>query len=111
LQQVKEPVVIIEAGSDRLYPPEGHARPYLERLPAPPLALRLDEADHFSLFALCSRESLANLAEICGRLKGEARSALARRRDHLLVNFFQSAVGMPLPPEKPAGYVAIPREP
>jgi predicted dienelactone hydrolase len=111
LQGVTEPVVIIEAGKDRLYPPEGHTRPYLERLPAPPLAMRLDEADHFSLFARCSRESKANLAGICGRLKGEARKAEARRRDHFLVTFFQSALGMPLPPEKPAGFVAVPREP
>lgn len=108
LQPVRMPVAMIEAGKDSLYPPEMHAQPYYAWLPAPPLVLRLASSNHFALFALCSKESMANLGELCGNLSGEERDKVALQRNHFLLNFFQSSLGMPLTPVRPPGYAPVP---
>lgn len=108
LASIKVPVAIVEAGQDGLYPPERHVQPYYTGFPARPLALRIEGADHFSLFALCSRNTLNTLGEACGRLTGEGRQEVARKRDMFLVSFFQSVLGRPLSPASPSGLVALP---
>lgn len=110
LGKVKAPVVMIQAGKDTLYPPDRHAQPFYNGLPAPPLVLRLATADHFSLFASCSEESASSIGEICGSLTGDERADVANERNHFLLNFFQSSVGMPMAPVKPSGYIAVPKE-
>ena len=101
------PVAVVEAGQDSLYPPRQHSSPYFANLPVQPLMLQLPEADHFSLFARCARDTMINLGDICGRLVGDDREDLERKRDAFLVPFFQSALGGPLPPAPPSGYVAV----
>jgi predicted dienelactone hydrolase len=108
LAAVSVPVAIVEAGSDSLYPPDRHSQPYFSNFPAIPLGLHLPESDHFSLFAVCSRDTLHTLGETCGRLTGDARQALSKKRDAFLVPFFQSVLGGPLPPAKPSGLAAAP---
>lgn len=110
LAGVSMPVAMLEAGNDTLYPPSRHARAYRLYLPATPLVLTLPGVDHFSLFARCSRETLLNLGEACGRLTGVARQKAARQRDRFLISFFLSALGGPLPDAAPSGYVAAPGE-
>ena len=109
LHPVRVPVVMVQAGKNILYPPEGHAQPYYAGLPAPPQVLRLDEADHFSLFARCSDESKDVLSEQCGRTKEDQREKNLRERNNFLLNFFQTSVGLPLAPTLPPGFVAIPK--
>lgn len=108
LAGIHAPVAIIEAGQDGLYPPQRHARPYSVNLPVPPLVLQLPNVDHFSLFARCSKDTLATLRQICGRLTEDARTKTARERDRFLVSFFQSALGGMLPVLKPSGFAAAP---
>ena len=91
-------------------PPFRHAQPYVSGLPARPHVLQLAEADNFSLCAQCSRETMVNLGEACGRLVGDERQSMARRRDRFLVNFFHTSLGGALPPAAPSGYIAAPRE-
>ena len=109
LHPVRVPVVMVQAGKNILYPPAGHAQPYYAGLPAPPQVLRLDEADHFSLFARCSDESKDVLSEQCGRTKEDQREKNLRERNTFLLNFFQTSVGLPLAPALPPGFVAIPK--
>ena len=110
LGRIKIPVAIVEAGRDTVYPAQRHARPYREHLPSPPRVLPLEGADHFSLFARCSGETMLNLAQACGRLTGKERERLAKERDHFLLSFFQSVLGGAFPSAGPSGYVAAPRE-
>lgn len=111
LAGVRMPVAVVEAGDDALYPPQSHARPYVTGLPALPLTLNLEGADHFSIFARCSRDTLRTLGEICGRLSSDERQEVAEKRDGFLVPFFQSVLGAPLPEAKNSGFVADPGEP
>ena len=106
LENIHIPVAIIEAGQDGLYPPSQHAYPYFVNLPAQPALLQLPKADHFSLFARCSKETMLNLGDICGRVQGNARQDLALRRDTFFVSFFRANLGGPLLPALPSGYVA-----
>lgn len=107
LSGVRVPVAVIEAGQDALYPPRAHARPFFARLPLPADSLPLATADHFSLFARCSKDTVANLGEACGRLVGDERNAVAGRRDRFLLSFFHSVLGTPGPPASPSGFVAV----
>ena len=111
LTEARVPTALIEAGQDALYPTERHAHPYYTRLPATPDLLVLPTADHFSLFARCSKETMAQLGEACGRLVGESRDSVARQRDVFLESFFRSVLGDPLPPPAPSGLVAVPSAP
>lgn len=106
LADIHIPTAVLEAGQDGLYPPSQHAHPYFANLPVQPMLLQLPEADHFSLFALCARETMINLGEVCGRMVGDDRRELAGQRDTFLVSFFQAALGGPLPSAPPSGYVA-----
>ncbi len=106
LAGLRTPVALMEAGRDGLYPPQRHAYPYFTDLPTQPMRLHLPEADHFSLFADCSRDSMLNLGAICGRMVGDARQELSAARDDFLLSFFQSALGGPLPPAEPSGFIA-----
>lgn len=106
LSGVRVPVALIEAGQDTLYPPRTHAQPFHSRLPITPELLLLTAADHFSLFARCSKDTMANLGEACGRLVGDERDAVAGQRDRFLLSFFHSVLGEPLPPASPSGFVA-----
>lgn len=107
LAGVLVPVAMVEAELDELYPPGEHAQPYVSGLPAQPLVLRIQGADHFSLFARCATDSLETLGEICGRLQGEVRRKKANERDRFLVSFFQSILGGGLPAPEPSGLVAV----
>lgn len=107
LSAVKAPVVMVQAGKNELYPLEGHAQPYYAWLPAPPLVLRLDEADHFSLFAPCSEENMESLDELCGKLNEAERDRIMFERNRFLINFFQTSVGMPQAPSIPPGFIAV----
>ena len=106
LSGIHVPVALVEAGQDTLYPPPTHAQPFHTRLPVTPELLVLAAADHFSLFALCSKDTMANLGEACGRLVGEKREEAAGQRDRFLGSFFRSVLGGPLPPAFPSGFVA-----
>jgi predicted dienelactone hydrolase len=97
LHKINIPAAIIEAGQDKLYPPEQHSRPYLSGLPRLPAILRVEEADHFSLFARCSQDTAASLKEACGALSGDERARINKQRDQFLVSFFQSMIGEALP--------------
>lgn len=108
LAGIHAPVAIIEAGQDVLYPPQRHARAYFVALPAQPLVLQLPDADHFSLFAPCAKDTLATLSQMCGRLSGDARSRVTQDRDRFLAAFFQAAMGDALPVLKPSGFAAAP---
>lgn len=110
LGSIRIPVAVIEAGQDALYPPGRHAKPYLVGLPSLPLELSLEEADHFSLFARCARETMINLGEACGRLVGDKRQFVGEQRNRFLVSFFQTVLGGALPEAVPSGYVAAPKE-
>lgn len=107
LAVVSVPAAVVEAGRDALYPPEFHAAPYISRLPLLPLRLRLPHADHFSLFAGCSKDTMNSLSAICGRIRGDEREALARERDAFLTSFFQSVLGGPLAVPPPSGLAAL----
>lgn len=107
LASVAVPVAVVEAGKDSLYPPEYHSAPYVSRLPLLPLRLRLDRADHFSLFAGCSADTMNTLSAICGRVVGDEREALAKERDAFIVPFFQSVLGGPLSVPPPSGLAAV----
>lgn len=106
LSAVRAPVVMVQAGKNEIYPIKGHAQPYYSWLPAPPLVLRLDGADHFSLFAPCSDENRENLDELCGRMDEADRESAAFERNRFLLNFFQTSVGVPLAPTLPPGFIA-----
>jgi predicted dienelactone hydrolase len=106
LEGIHIPVAIVEAGQDGLYPPPQHSHPYFVNLPVQPLRLHLSGADHFSLFARCTKETMTNLGDACGRIVGNARQELAAKRDNFLVPFFRSALGGPLPLALPSGYIA-----
>jgi predicted dienelactone hydrolase len=106
LEGIHIPVAIVEAGQDGLYPSSQHAYPYFANLPVQPLRLHLSGADHFSLFARCTKETMINLGDVCGRIVGNARQELAAKRDNFLVSFFRSAIGGPLPLALPSGYIA-----
>lgn len=106
LADIRMPVALVEAGQDALYPPRAHAQPFYSRLPAPSDHISLAGVDHFSLFARCSKDTMANLGEACGRLVGDQREAVAGRRDRFLLSFFRAVLGEPLPPAAPTGFVA-----
>lgn len=106
LSGIHTPVALVEAGQDALYPPRAHAQPFYSRLPAPSDHISLADADHFSLFARCSKDTMANLGEACGRLVGDQREAVAGQRDRFLLSFFHAVLGEPLPPAAPSGFVA-----
>lgn len=108
LAAVNLPVAVVEAGQNILYPPLTHARPYVTMLPVRPALLSLEEADHFSLFSPCTKDSLVTLGETCGRLPADERREAASRRDAFLLSFFSSALGGPLSPAAPSGYIALP---
>ncbi|MDL2280061.1 hypothetical protein LJC15_05330 [Desulfovibrio sp. OttesenSCG-928-G11] len=108
LAGVQIPVAVVEAAADVLYPPKSHSQPYVTGLPTLPLTLNLEGADHFSLFARCSRDTLKTLGEICGRLPQDARQELADKRNAFLVPFFQSVLGAPLPEPRSSGLAAEP---
>jgi predicted dienelactone hydrolase len=110
LGRIQAPVAMVEGEWDTLYPAARHAQPYRDHLTTPPRLLPLARADHFSLFARCSGETMLNLREACGRLTGKERERLAEERDQFLVSFFQSVLGGALPAAGPSGYVAAPRE-
>ena len=105
LEDIHIPVAIIEAGQG-LYPPAQHARPYFANLPVQSMRLELPGADHFSLFARCSKETMINLGDICGRMVGDARQKLAAKRDNFFMSFFSSTLGGPRPSALPSGYIA-----
>lgn len=109
LAGITMPVCILEAGQDGLYPPQGHSRPFVGALPYKPDMLVLDDVDHFSLFANCSRDSVLTLGDTCGRLTGDARDAVAAKRNRFMAAFFESALGGALPPDPHSGLVAAPR--
>ena len=106
LADIRIPVALVEAGQDALYPPRVHAQPFYSRLPAPSDHISLAGVDHFSLFARCSKDTMANLGEACGRLVGDQREAVAGQRDRFLLSFFHAVLGEPLPPAAPSGFVA-----
>ena len=106
LSGVRVPLALIEAGQDALYPPRTHAQPFHSRLSITPELLLLPGVDHFSLFARCSKDTMANLGEACGRLVGDERDAAAGQRNSFLLSFFHSVLGEPLPPASPSGFVA-----
>ena len=106
LSGIQVPVALVEAGQDALYPPRAHAQPFYSRLPAPSDHISLAGVDHFSLFARCSKDTMANLGEACGRLVGDQREAVAGQRDRFLLSFFHAVLGEPLPPAAPSGFVA-----
>ncbi|MDR2488161.1 MAG: dienelactone hydrolase family protein [Desulfovibrio sp.] len=106
LSGVQLPVALIEAGQDTVYPPRTHSRPLHGSLPIPPELLFLAAADHFSLFARCSKDTMTNLGEACGRLIGDERNAVAEQRNRFLLSFFHSVLGVPQPPPPPSGFVA-----
>lgn len=108
LAGIQVPVALVEAGQDSLYPPRMHSHPYYTRLPALPVLLPLATADHYSLFARCSKDTMMSLGGACGRLVGEQRKKLVEQRDRFLESFFHSILGEPLPPALPSGFVAVP---
>jgi predicted dienelactone hydrolase len=102
------PLAVVEAGLDTLYPPERHARRYRLGTAPPSALLRVENADHFSLFAPCSADTAAILGETCGRLSGQARREAAEERDRFLLSFFQSVLGGAEKIPEPSGFVAAP---
>lgn len=106
LSGITAPVALLEAGQDAVYPPRTHSRPLHGRLSALPELLVFADTDHFSLFARCSKETMTNLGEACGRLVGDERGAVAGQRDRFLLSFFHSVLGEALPPASPSGFVA-----
>jgi predicted dienelactone hydrolase len=101
------PLAVVEAGLDTLYPPERHAQPYLIG-EEPPALLRVENADHFSLFAPCSTDTAAMPEESCGRLSGGERREAAEERDRFLLSFFQSILGGAEKVPEPSGFIAAP---
>ncbi|MDR3176252.1 MAG: hypothetical protein LBU06_06955 [Desulfovibrio sp.] len=101
LRRVNIPAALVEAGKDRLYPPAQHSRSFISGLPPTTQVLRVDSADHFSLFARCSQDTAASLGEACGAISGDERNKIARQIDQFLVTFFQSALNGPTPADKP----------
>lgn len=106
LSSVHVPVALLEAGQNTLYTPSRHAQPFYTRLPVTPELLALAGVDHFSLFARCAKDTMANLGEACGRLVGEARRGVAEQRDAFVGSFFRSVLGAPQAPAFPSGFVA-----
>ncbi|MDL2316386.1 hypothetical protein LJC59_04825 [Desulfovibrio sp. OttesenSCG-928-A18] len=107
LASIQLPVALVEAGKNRLYPVQQHSQPYFAQLPVQPMVLSFEDSDHFSLFARCSRDTMTNLGEVCGRLVGDERKKIAEGRDRFLVPFFQSVLGGPTDPPPPSGFVAV----
>jgi predicted dienelactone hydrolase len=108
LSSVAVPVAVVEAGLDTLYPPDRHSQPYLLGAASPPQLLRMDNADHFSLFASCSSDAAAIPGETCGRLSGQDRRKADEERNRFLVSFFQSVLGGSEKIPEPTGFVAMP---
>lgn len=111
LAGVKMPVAIIEAEKNDLYPSIFHTKPFFTALPSPPEVLRLQGADHFSLFAPCSQEMLASLGEICGRAVGAAREDLQQNRNNFLGAFLVATLGEVHEVPPPSGLAAVPASP
>ncbi|MDR2669183.1 MAG: hypothetical protein LBC14_04440 [Desulfovibrio sp.] len=108
LRTVGVPLAVVEAGLDTLYPPERHAEPYRLGAGEPPALLRVENADHFSLFAPCPADTAAMPAESCGRLSGQERREAAEERDRFLLSFFNSILGGAEKVPEPSGFVAAP---
>ncbi|MDR1685343.1 MAG: hypothetical protein LBR82_02680 [Desulfovibrio sp.] len=108
LRSVGIPLAVVEAGLDTLYPPERHAEPYRLAAGEPPALLRVENADHFSLFAPCSTGTAAMPEESCGRLSGPERREAAEERDRFLLAFFQSILGGAKKPPEPSGFIGAP---
>ncbi|MDR2123578.1 MAG: hypothetical protein LBP38_01150 [Desulfovibrio sp.] len=102
------PLAVVESALDTLYPPERHARPYLSGAGEPPALLRVENADHYSLFAPCAADSAAMPEESCGRLSDPERREAARERDRFLLAFFQSILGGAEKIPEPSGFIAAP---
>ncbi|MDR1946691.1 MAG: hypothetical protein LBQ51_05945 [Desulfovibrio sp.] len=102
------PLAVVEAGLDTLYPPGRHAQPYIAGAASPPLLLRVENADHFSLFAPCSGDTAEILGETCGRLSGQERRKAAEDRNGFLLSFFWSVLGGVEKIPEPSGFIAAP---
>jgi hypothetical protein len=70
--------------------------------------LRVENADHFSLFAPCPTDTAAMPEESCGRLSDRARREAAEERDRFLLSFFQSILGGAEKVPEPSGFIAAP---
>lgn len=92
------PSLLIVSRKNKLYPYEGHAKPYIDLFPALPHELILDDADHFSFFAPCKDDMALVLHESCQRFDDPKRTEIALKRDKALAKFFIQTLGAPLPP-------------